>query len=557
MNYSDRFLREIASFSPLDVMLADIAVRIQLSPTDYQLAIDHSEAINDWIDREESPLRGLIEAFYGQGGFAIGATVARHATDDEFDIDMMAQVSFPQSVDPETPLALMDEAIRGEPGSRYYKKTERKTRCSTVHDDGMHLDVTPAVRIIGREEKISLIFHSKPSDPAEPKLSLLANPSGFAEWFLSQTPPDEAFREFFERRSLDYERARLLIKADMTPVPDQMPVYRKSRAVIALQLTKRWRNLGYDRRHKSLRRPPSVLLAYDFARNANRTRTLADELIHQVECVIVALEAAEAGRETVREFNPRCKEDELTDRWPCDLSEQRVFIDDLRAFAAQLYRLRQGVPLPEMQRILEDLFGRETGQRRRAEIHGPARRRQRRRQGSSHPGSRRRASLGLAGSAVDCADDAKEHAIRGLSLCARSPSRNRTRVSGPFTRISGSWRTRAGWAYGRARLRRSVRLTGFESAISAGAYSMAGSSATPTKRSSCSIRPWGRTRAAPASRRRMSIGSTFPLEFPPLCLYDPAQREWSPNMFIADTIIPWTIKWLLFFEDWLGTGHLA
>jgi hypothetical protein len=45
MNYSDRFLRETASYSVLDILLADIAVRIQLSPTDYQLAVDHYDAI--------------------------------------------------------------------------------------------------------------------------------------------------------------------------------------------------------------------------------------------------------------------------------------------------------------------------------------------------------------------------------------------------------------------------------------------------------------------------------------------------------------------------------
>jgi hypothetical protein len=100
-----------------------------------------------------------------------------------------------------------------------------------------------------------------------------------------------------------------------------------------------------------------VLLAYYVAEHANSTRTLADELIHQVERVIVTLQAAEQRRETIREFNPTCREDELTDRWPSDLAEQRIFINELRAFAAQLYRLRQGVPLAEMQRILEGLFG--------------------------------------------------------------------------------------------------------------------------------------------------------------------------------------------------------
>jgi len=251
MNYSDRFLREIANYSPLDVMLADIAVRIQLSPTDYQRAVEHYHAINEWIDREDSPLHGLVEEFYAQGGFAIGATVARHATDDEFDIDVMAQLTLPAGVDPEVPLYLLDNAIRGERGSRYYDKADRKTRCSTVYYTGMHLDVTPNVRVIQRVEKTTFIFHSKPSDPSEPKQALVANPFGFAQWFLANTPADEAFADFFERRSLDYDRMRLLEKADTAPVPQQMPAYRKSRAVIALQLIKRWRNLAYDRRHKS------------------------------------------------------------------------------------------------------------------------------------------------------------------------------------------------------------------------------------------------------------------------------------------------------------------
>ena len=359
MNYTDRFLRETASYSVLDVMLADIAIRIQLTPTDYQTAVEHFDAINEWMDRADSPLHGRIELFYPQGGFMIGATTARHATDAEFDIDVMAQINWPANIDPETALSTTHSAIRGEAGSRYYRKSERKTRCSTVQYDGMHLDVTPSVRFIGREERTSFIFHSKPSDSKEPKQTLLANPFGFGQWFIARTPADEIFGLYFEKASLDYNRMRLevMAKADAEPVPAQMPAYRKSRAVIALQLIKRWRNLAYDRRHATLRLPPSVLIAYYVATNANATKTLADELIHQVERMIAALEAAEKTGRTVREFNPMCREDELTDRWPGSLAEQRVFIDELKAFAVQLHRLQDGVPIAEMQRILEDLFG--------------------------------------------------------------------------------------------------------------------------------------------------------------------------------------------------------
>ncbi len=47
----------------------------------------------------------------------------------------------------------------------------------------------------------------------------------------------------------------------------------------------------------------------------------------------------------------------------------------------------------------------------------------------------------------------------------------------------------------------------------------------------------------------------YPPEFPRLCIYDPAQGEWTPDKYIADTIIPWTLKWLFFHEDWVATGE--
>jgi len=365
MNYTDRYLHEIANYSTLDVLLADVAVRIQLSPTDYQLAVDRYHVIHEWIEREDSPLFGVITDFYTQGGFAIGATVARHATDDEFDIDVMAQLDYRAEVDPEFVLATLDEAIRAERGSRYHNKADRKTRCSTVYySDAMHLDVTPTVRLIGTNEKTGLIFHSKPEDPQEPKLTLLANPHGFAQWFIQQTPPDQNFGAFFEKRSLDHDRNRRSFqeRADAAPVPDQCPAYRKSRAVIALQLIKRWRNLAYDRRHKSRRLPPSVLLAYYVAKQANKTNTLSEELSHQVERMIATLRAAQSRGGTIVERNPECPDDVLTDRWPANLSDQRLFIGELQSFAVKLERLRGDISLAETQKILEDLFGERPAQ---------------------------------------------------------------------------------------------------------------------------------------------------------------------------------------------------
>ena len=347
------------NLGPLDVMLAEIALRIQLSPTDHSKAVARYEAVSRWIDRPDSPLHGCVQLTYPQGSMAIGATIARSSERDEHDIDAMAQLALARDVDPEVVLSLLDRSIRGERGSRYHDMTIRRTRCVTIqYADGMHLDVTPAVLLQELRARTSVIFHSKPEDRREPGKQLYANPWGFGEWFTDMTPAaaDAAFAEYFERRSLEETRLRMMAEAATEPVPDQLPAYRKSRALIALQLIKRFRNLRYERR-PNLRRPPSVLLCKYVADHANQTTTLAEEVLYQATAMLEIFEAAHRAGRFVYEENPTCQADVLTDRWPASLQDQERFIGDLREVTQKLERLVQGAPLEKMRKILGDLFG--------------------------------------------------------------------------------------------------------------------------------------------------------------------------------------------------------
>lgn len=40
-----------------------------------------------------------------------------------------------------------------------------------------------------------------------------------------------------------------------------------------------------------------------------------------------------------------------------------------------------------------------------------------------------------------------------------------------------------------------------------------------------------------------------------LCLYLPGTGQWSAGKWIFQTIVPWTLLWLYYFEDWLATGE--
>lgn len=42
---------------------------------------------------------------------------------------------------------------------------------------------------------------------------------------------------------------------------------------------------------------------------------------------------------------------------------------------------------------------------------------------------------------------------------------------------------------------------------------------------------------------------------PELCLYLPNTGEWSPEKLISMTILPWSMLWLYYFENWLATDE--
>jgi hypothetical protein len=57
--------------------------------------------------------------------------------------------------------------------------------------------------------------------------------------------------------------------------------------------------------------------------------------------------------------------------------------------------------------------------------------------------------------------------------------------------------------------------------------------------------------------RRRNATEKIPHLFPGdlLCLFHPDYREWLDSMFIADTIIPWAVLWLYYYEVWHATGE--
>ncbi|MYH15984.1 MAG: nucleotidyltransferase [Gammaproteobacteria bacterium] len=339
---------------PLDAILAEVAVRIQLPPSKYWLAVERYRKISEWLEREGSPLKDRIARLYPQGSMAIRATIASGVSDGNYDIDIIAELMLAVGVKPQEVLDLLFKAIRGEAGSRYHAMVKRRSRCVAVfYADGMHLDVTPVVLEPRLAPRTSFLFHDDPDEPTETGMTLLMNAWGFCQWFKGRTEDGKPFSDSFAELARSHDA---YAEAEKEPVDPQEDPARKSSDVVALQFMKRNRNLRFEGREG--RMPSSVLLSKWVGDDAIDHDSLMGALEHHVERIRRRIAIAESRGMLVSEFNPACDQDCFTDRWPLSRAEQQLYLSDLIGFRKALLELRSGeLSIDRIQKLLIELFG--------------------------------------------------------------------------------------------------------------------------------------------------------------------------------------------------------
>ena len=335
---------------PLDAVLAEIAISIQLPPGLHAKAVDRYEAVRRYIERPGSPLYGRVACFYPQGSMRIDATISTRGTDDEYDIDIVAEIEG-RDDGPEALLDDLEAALEGYPVTRIV----RQTRCVTLYyADGMHLDVTPARRTAPKEKE-GVIPHAKKEVGAAPARYVPMNAFGFGEWYTARTPVEERFAKALNRRL--YEQAGVVFAdADVHDVPEQTPLLIKSVTTVALQLLKRHRNIVYA--SATGRLPPSIVLSCHAGHAARLGMGLADMVIRQARWTARAIDdAARAGR-LLSVPNPEYAAELFTDRWPETQDQQVDYARRLHALAEGLEAARNGdVQLEDLQAWLRKQFG--------------------------------------------------------------------------------------------------------------------------------------------------------------------------------------------------------
>lgn len=341
-------------------LLASTAIKIELPPSLHILMVGRKAAIEKHLEREGSPLKGLIRLFYQQGSVAIGATIRAKFRQEGFDIDIIVELLQRGNLTPAQVLDLLYDTMRGEPGSRYYDCTERQSRCVTVYyADGMHLDLSPSVLLDEHDPRRSHIFHSKLEEPRWKDTTILTNSFGFVAHYNARCPIDQMFSEDYGRmvRNADLQMQILMKDAESVPVPVHSTVVGgKSAVTVALQLLKRNRNIRWLPRNR--RMPASVMFSCLSLEVAEAGRTIGQNLKIIAQHILDRLIQAKSVGELLHVENPVCPGDVFTDRWPESQADQDLLIEDMRLFLRQLAELLDDRrSFKDRSRTLEDMFG--------------------------------------------------------------------------------------------------------------------------------------------------------------------------------------------------------
>jgi hypothetical protein len=316
---------------PLDRLLAQIAVELQLPPSLFDQAGDRYAAVRRRLEGT-SAFTGVIEHFYPQGSMAIDATISIRGTDDEYDLDIVAQLGGRfRNMAPLEVLIELEKALADYPVQR----VTRQTRCVTLHyADKMHLDITPGIRVDGTIERESYIMHAKGPTSAHGDRLVDMNAYAFACWYRERTPFERRLAKSFDQHWRGIDGFIAADEAQVDDVPDQTHFSIKNTATLALQLIKRFRNIRYA--DYTGRMPPSVVLSYYAAQAGRPNMRLSDMVIRIAKLIVRDIDAASMVGAKLDVENPMCQNDVFTDRWPESVVQQNEFANHLKELVSGL-----------------------------------------------------------------------------------------------------------------------------------------------------------------------------------------------------------------------------
>ena len=337
----------------LDLILRHLADEIDVSPTRYQEAKDHYNAVGEWLGRDDSELAPFLPVVFPQGSFVLG-TAIRPIGDEEYDVDAVCLLQQPPAGLTQQQLKDLVGARLKHPQSRYRDMIlppSGSRRCWTIrYAEGtkFHLDVLPAIPDAYHDLlhlAVDVAFAEHAIQITDRKVWHLglpwpkSNPRGYTEWFKGRM-----------RSSLQQakEQLALLTRAEVEQIEDfrvRVPLQR------LVQILKRHRDLRYN---GDSDKPISIIITTLAARAYQNEGDLASLIPNVLAQMRQLIEQREDGWWVPNPVDPR---ENFADKWREQPRKAERFFEWLQAVEADYRALLTATETERFQFTLTNAFG--------------------------------------------------------------------------------------------------------------------------------------------------------------------------------------------------------
>ena len=314
------------AFDSIDDVLVAICEKLQLSPTEYDLAKQRYEGIGGYLDRHEH-LSRFLPTVYPQGSVRLGTTVKPKGR-QEYDIDLVCELGI-DATSVRNPIVVLD-LVQGviEENLIYRPLVERKNRCVRLNYAGkFHLDILPAIPDPVSGGTCVLV------PDCEAGAWKASNPKGYARWFDDRC---------------SFRPGEVLAKAAQLPAAEAVAA--KAALKLAVQLAKRARDVQFASNPDL--GPRSIILTTLFALHYAGETSTYEATGNILSRILRSLPSA--GRLVV--LNPMNSQEDFSETWQ-ESRRYLSFVNFIREFNTRWQALGAASGIHNVKVILEKLFG--------------------------------------------------------------------------------------------------------------------------------------------------------------------------------------------------------
>jgi len=336
-----------------------LADMLEIADSRYEEANRRYKSVGNWLCREGSTLKVANPVVHIQGSFALG-TVIKPVTDDEdYDIDMVAELTVDTNVITQKQLkgALMNE-LSAYARAYSMETPEIHRRCVRLNyadDAQFHMDVTPAVPDGVRQTAIL-----KSQNISNPWTQLAVSITDEKHWAYSiPTPnwphsnPRGYLKWFHSRMETVFGQKRAALALQKRASVESIPDYKvRTPLQSSIQILKRHRDMTHE--GDPADRPISIIITTLAAKAYNQETTVAAALYN----ILMRMENyIERKDGVVIILNPTDSRENFADKWKEKPEKERAFFAWLEKAKADFFAIATSVNYNDMAESLAPVIG--------------------------------------------------------------------------------------------------------------------------------------------------------------------------------------------------------